>query len=182
MTFVIVPQIEALVFDASSFFSMHPGLVHEIGGHSIAHVLYSFIKRTCHRRGLSRREMRKVINRRNRWFVDNIIMHHKRLHDHNRKVIISDARKRALTKKENNSQNHFNAEIESKSHANKINTRSHFYDSQNYSESADEKKNRKEQSQLITNRLEMRKKRARSRWIAHFNNQTRTKLDDKDDC
>jgi hypothetical protein len=178
VTFVIVPQIEALVFDASSFLSMHPGLVHEIGGHSIAHVLYSFIKRTCHRRGLSRREMRKIINRRNRWFVDNIIMHHKRLHDHNRKVIISDARKRAISKKGNNFQNSLE-KIPSDSFASKVNIRSQFYDTQNYNETEEEKKKRYQQSQLIMDRLDARKKRARSRWIAHFNP---AKLDDKDDC
>lgn len=177
MTFVIVPQIEALAFDASSFLSMHPGLVHEIGGHTIAHVLYSFIKRTCHRRGLSRREMRKIINRRNRWFVDNIIMHHKRLHDHNRKVIISDARKRAINKKENNFQESLGL-IKSGSLTNKVNTRSYFHDTNNYSESEEEKKRRYQESRLIQDRLENRKKRAKSRWIAHLNP---TKLDDKDD-
>lgn len=49
--------------------------------------------------------MRKAANRKRRWFVDNIIMHHKRLHDRNRAILVSNARSRALairgiTKKE----------------------------------------------------------------------------------
>ncbi len=176
MTFLAIPQIDALVFDTSSFISMHPALVHEIGGHAIAHVIYSFIKRTCHRRGMSRREMRKTINRRNRWFVDNIIMHHKRLHDYNRQIVIRDARKRSIDKKESSfASNYENKKNENES---KLKNRSHFHDSQNYSENSEEEDNRRKKSAEIQQRLVARKNRAKSRWLATFN---KSNNGDKDD-
>ncbi len=33
-------------------------------------------------------ERRRAVNRRQRWFTDNIIMHHKRLHDKNREIAV----------------------------------------------------------------------------------------------
>ena len=169
VTFLAIPQIDSLVFDASSFISAHPALVNEIASHSLAHVIYSFIKRTSHRRGLNRREMRKIINRRNRWFVDNIIMHHKRLHDYNRQIVVRDARKRSIIKKESSfsetyQNNKNNDELNSK-----LKNRSHFYDSQNYQGSSEEE-NRNKKIQDIAQRLNARKKRAQSRWIATFHN------------
>lgn len=178
MTFLAIPQIDALVFDTSSFISMHPALVHEIASHSLAHVIYSYIKRTCHRRGLSRREIRKIINRRNRWFVDNIIMHHKRLHDYNRQVVVRDARKRSVDKKKSFTDSYKNRYSEEQNES-KLQNRSHFYDTQNYHESEDEKNKRQQKTKEIMLRLESRKKRARSRWIATFGKKINN--DDKDD-
>lgn len=40
-----------------------------------------------------------MANRRRRNFVDNIIMHHKRIHDYNRKLVVSSARDRAVARK-----------------------------------------------------------------------------------
>ena len=37
---------------------------------------------------LSLSERRKLVNRKQRWFTDNIIMHHKRLHDKNREIAV----------------------------------------------------------------------------------------------
>ena len=149
---------------------MHPALVNEIGSHALAHVVYSFIKRTSHRRGLSRREMRKIINRRNRWFVDNIIMHHKRLHDYNRQIVVRDARKRAIIKKESNFSETYQSNKDNNEINTRLNNRSHFYDSQNYQEEEDgDKNNRQERAFDIKQRLNARKKRAQSRWIAVFN-------------
>ena len=177
MNFVALPHIDALVIDASSFVQMHPALVHEVGAHTLAHVLYSFIKRSCNRKGLSRRQIRKIVHRRNRWFVDNIIMHHKRLHDRNRQVIISDARKRAINKKQMS--NNFANTSENVSLTSKLKNRSHFYDTQNYQESEEEKKKRQEKSEQIKLRLQAKQHRAKSRWIATFG--TNFKNDDKDD-
>ncbi len=88
-----------MTLDATSLISAHPALIHEIAGHTLAHVLYSQIRRITHRRGLSRSAMRKLVNRKRRRFTDNIIMHHKRLHDKNRQVIICNARSRALARR-----------------------------------------------------------------------------------
>lgn len=49
--------------------------------------------------GLSRSQRRKITNRRRRWFTDNIIMHHKRLHDRSRQQAIDEVRKRALERR-----------------------------------------------------------------------------------
>ncbi len=92
--------LTTLSLNVASFVITHPALIQEIAGHALAHTLYSYISRAGRRRGMSRREMRKTMNRKRRWFVDNIIMHHKRLHDQKRASIISNARERALAKKE----------------------------------------------------------------------------------
>lgn len=80
---------------------MNPALIHDIAGHGLAHVLYSHVRKSSRKKGLSRRMARKMANRKRRWFVDNIIMHHKRLHDRNREMVVSNARTRALMKKKN---------------------------------------------------------------------------------
>ena len=98
MTFILLPAVGSLTFNIGNFIAAHPGLINEIAGHALAHALYSHIRRGS-RGGISRRESRKSMNRRRRWFVDNIILHHKRLHDRNRAVVISNARTRALAKR-----------------------------------------------------------------------------------
>ncbi len=50
--------------------------------------------------GLSRRLRRKNANIRRRWFVDNIILHHKRLHDKNRELAIVKAREQAVARRD----------------------------------------------------------------------------------
>ncbi len=55
-------------------------------------LLFSLVRRRKrvqkHGRCLSLAERRKLVNRRQRWFTDNIIMHHKRLHDKNREIAV----------------------------------------------------------------------------------------------
>ncbi len=85
--------------NASLFLGAHPGLVHGVVEHALVHSFFS-IARKGRGKGLSRSQRRKVANRRRRWFVDNIIMHHKRLHDKNRQTTIENIRKRALEKRE----------------------------------------------------------------------------------
>ncbi len=43
---------------------------------------------------------RKNANIRRRWFVDNIILHHKRLHDKNRELAVNKARDMAIARRE----------------------------------------------------------------------------------
>jgi len=87
-----------MTLNVSNFIALHPGLVNEVGGHALAHVLYSYVRRAG--RGGNRRQMRKLSNRRRRWFVDNIIMHHRRLHERNREIVVSNVRSRVLAKRE----------------------------------------------------------------------------------
>ena len=99
MSFVVVPLIGTLTLNASNFISLHPALINEIAGHGLAHVLYSHVRKSSRSRGISRRQARMVTNRRRRWFVDNIIMHHKRIHDRNRELVVKDARTKALERR-----------------------------------------------------------------------------------
>jgi hypothetical protein len=92
-----LPTIGTLTIDVTNFLTLHPSLIHEVAGHGLAHALYSHMRRGS--RGLSRRKARKLSNRKRRWFVDNIIMHHKRLHDRNRELAVSNARNRALARR-----------------------------------------------------------------------------------
>jgi hypothetical protein len=93
-----MPSIGTLTLDFGNFLSLHPALINEVAGHALAHALYSHIRRAGRGR-ISRRQARKMSNRKRRWFVDNIIMHHKRLHDRNRELLISNARTRALARR-----------------------------------------------------------------------------------
>lgn len=97
MAFIGLPAIGLPAIDITSFLRLHPGLVHEVAGHALAHSLYSCIRRAT--RGSSRRQTRRAMNTRRRWFVDNIIMHHKRLHDRNRELIVNNVRAKVLAKK-----------------------------------------------------------------------------------
>lgn len=98
MLHLALPSIAGVTLDVSTFLSAHPALINEVGGHALAQALYSYMRRS-RRRGVSRREMRKLSNRKRRWFVDNIIMHHKRLHDRNREIVVGDARSRVLARR-----------------------------------------------------------------------------------
>ena len=49
---------------------------------------------------MSRRMRRKSANIRRRWFVDNIILHHKRLHDKNRELAVNKARDHAIARRD----------------------------------------------------------------------------------
>jgi len=93
-----MPSIGSLTLDFGNFLSLHPALINDVAGHALAHALYSHIRRAGRGR-VSRRQARKMSNRKRRWFVDNIIMHHKRLHDRNRELLISNARTRALARR-----------------------------------------------------------------------------------
>jgi len=93
-----MPAIGALTLDFGNFVSLHPALINEVAGHALAHELYSHMRRSGRGR-VNRRQARKMSNNKRRWFVDNIIMHHKRLHDRNRELLISNARTLALARR-----------------------------------------------------------------------------------
>jgi hypothetical protein len=88
-----------MTLGVGNFIAMHPSLIHEVAGHALAHTLHSYIRHSGRRRGVSRRKSRKLSNSKRRWFVDNIIMHHKRLHERNRAILITNARSRALARR-----------------------------------------------------------------------------------
>ena len=75
-------------------------LAHHLIDHEILHVFFSLAKGPRKTR-LTRAQRRKSINRRRRWFTDNIIMHHRRLQEINRQKLISSTRERALARKKN---------------------------------------------------------------------------------
>lgn len=96
LDFVSLANFNAISLASSGL--MNSPLVHHLVGHEILHVFFSLVRGSRKSR-LTRAQRRKLMNRRRRWFTDNIIMHHKRLHDRNREIVVSSARTRVLTKK-----------------------------------------------------------------------------------
>ncbi len=94
-------DIASLVsFNASSLSASglinSPILQHYLG-HDMMHAFFSAIRKYRKSR-LPRIQRRKILNRKRRWFTDNVIMHHKRIHDKNRQMVVSEARQRAISK------------------------------------------------------------------------------------
>ena len=154
MTFIILPAVGTLTFDVGNFLATNPALIHEVAGHALAHALYSHIRRGGRSRGLNRRQARKTSNRKRRWFVDNIIMHHKRIHDRNRELVITNARTRALNRRK---------ELEKKSTQLGSSTLQHVRD-----QSGPQRNlvNLKARGAEIRSRANARKLRAESRWAS----------------
>lgn len=144
MAFIGLPLIGAAASDLIGFISTHPSLVHEVMGHALAHSMMSSIRRAG--RGMSRRQMRRAQNMRRRWFVDNIIMHHKRIHDRNREMIVNDARARVVARRQI--------------------SRSVNKEMQKGANLWQEKVKIKEKSQEVRGRVDSRRLRARSRWLS----------------
>lgn len=175
MAFFILPIIGTIAFDPLTLASTNPALVYEVAGHALGHALYDHISRLGRRRGLSRREMRKIVNRKRRWFVDNIIMHHQRIHHKNRQTLISSARSRAIEKKKGKS-NNFKEIIKNKeSQQRQAPFRSKEDDYYDYTEnnknennenySQENQENYQEKGLIIRSRLDAKKIRARTRWL-----------------
>lgn len=118
-------------------------LTHHLIEHKIVNVFFSVI-RGPRRSRLTRAQRRKTLNRRRRWFTDNIIMHHKRLHDRNRAIVVASVRAKVLAKKAAAS----GIAIES----------SHKWRSRIESS--------KDRATAIRGRIDARRTRARSRWIS----------------
>lgn len=152
MTFLSLPNIGSLTLDVTGFLQANPGLINQIAGDALTHALHSYSRRSGRRKGLSRRQIRKTTNRKRRWFVDNIIMHHKRLHDRNRAIVVSNARSRALAKREALKKQGVTKYNES------FLQKERQKDRQN--------SNLKDRANTIRGRADARKLRARSRWLS----------------
>jgi len=175
VAFFVLPIIGTIAFDPLTLASTNPALVYEVAGHALGHALYDHISRLGKRRGLSRREMRKIVNRKRRWFVDNIIMHHQRIHNKNRQTLVSNARSRAIERKKGKP-NNFNEIIKNKESQQRQhpfkNREDDYYDytenntnedNKNYSKQHQE--NYQEKGLVIRSRLDAKKIRARTRWL-----------------
>ncbi len=77
---------------------MNSRVAHQLVGYELFRCLFSSVRRKKGRR-LSRSQRRKLFNRKRRWFTDNIIMHHKRLHDRNREIVISSAKSKVSARR-----------------------------------------------------------------------------------
>ena len=179
MAFFVLPIIGTIAFDPLTLASTNPALVYEVAGHALGHALYDHISRLGRRRGLSRREMRKIVNRKRRWFVDNIIMHHQRIHHKNRQTLISNARNRAIEKRKEKP-NNFKEIIKNKESKQSQypfrNREDDYYDytennenKKNNSYSYEDKENYQEKGLIIRSRLDAKKIRARTRWLTLLN-------------
>ncbi len=155
--FFTVANIGTIAFSPGAFMASHPMIAYELVGHSLGHILFGFLKRNRRKRGFSRSQMRKMVNRRRRQFVDNIIMHHQRLANINRQILISNARERALAKKEK--------------FKNQSQTRAQNMRTPDSSREQETKKrwqggqSLKERGQKMRGMIDARRTRARSRWL-----------------
>ncbi len=143
-------DLGATALELGSYLKGHQVLVNEIAGHGLAHALHSYARRS-RRRGLSRRKARKASNMKRRWFVDNIIMHHKRLHDRNRENVISDIRSKVLAKKKEQEKKALSTPALSPQRPTP--------------EREKWRSNLKEKAVMLRGRTDTRKLRARSRWL-----------------
>jgi hypothetical protein len=150
--YLTLPTASSLVnLKAYSFVASHPTLVQEIGMHALAHTMYSYV-RSGRNAGISRRLNRRRTNQKKRWFVDNIIMHHKRLHDRNREIAISNARQRAIERNKKKNKENLDLEISKLNNSPNKNIWR-------------QKIAMQERSKQIRGRIDARRTRARSRWL-----------------
>ena len=98
---------------------------------------------------------RKNANVRRRWFVDNIILHHKRLHDKNRELSVSRIREQALAKRDA-LKNQQSLSLQRATQSLKKD------DTKRWREMVE----LKERSNNISGRIDNRRLRARSRWLS----------------
>lgn len=154
MTLINLPSVGSLTLDINNYLTR--GLIKgEASKYALSHMLYGKIVRSARRAGFSRRKARKIANRRRRTFVDNIIMHHKRLHDQNRHIVIINARERALMKKKqesvkNNNLEKIKKEKELRSQYKRLSDRPDL----------------KSRASEIRSRISSRRIRAQSRWAS----------------
>jgi len=147
-----LPSVGNMTIDVGNFLVTHPSLIHQVAGHALAHTLYSYVRHS-RKRGFSRRQMRKSSNRKRRWFVDNIIMHHRRLHNRNRELIIGNARSKVV------------ARHEAKKKALAL-SHQRLQKDQKPTQWRDMAQAQvKERGSLLRNRVEARKTRAQQRWM-----------------
>ncbi|MBU6338787.1 MAG: hypothetical protein KGQ36_02315, partial [Rickettsiales bacterium] len=103
LSLTLANSLTSMSLGDKSFAGISPNLAKGFANHTLEKIilrnLHSHVRKSK-LIGLSRSARRKIINRRKRWFVDNIVMHHKRIHDKNRQTTVDDMRKKALEKRE----------------------------------------------------------------------------------
>lgn len=154
MTFISLPNIATLTLDATNFLQANPFLIQDFASDTLSHALHSYARRS-RRKGLSRRQLRKSSNRKRRRFVDNIVMHHKRLHDRNRAIVVSNARSRALAKREALKRNPTSLQKQSPTFAQRAR------DNSPQSQSS-----LRERAKSLRGSVDARRLRTRSRWLS----------------
>lgn len=137
MDFISLANVNAIGLSASGL--MGSPILQHIIGDEIMHAFFSAIRKSGKSR-LSRVQRRKILGRKRRWFTDNIIMHHKRLHDKNRQIAISEAREKAL------SNNSLKKPTESRRWRDRVEI--------------------KDRGRIIRGRIDTKRMRARSRWLS----------------
>lgn len=141
MDFISLANINAINLASSGL--MNSPLAHHLISHEIMHVFFSFV-RGPRKANLTRAQKRKLASRRRRWFTDNIIMHHKRLHDRNREIVVASAKTRALAKRITAGQTQ--QPDPSRKWRDRVET--------------------KDRGSIIRGRIDARRVRARSRWLS----------------
>jgi len=121
---------------------IHSPLFHHLVMHEMMHSFFSVVRKR-RSRVIGRSQIRRIANRKRRRFVDNIIMHHRRLHDRNRQIIIASARSRVLSK-DSGVKN--SIDLESRKWRDRVDV--------------------KDRGAIIRGRVDARRVRARSRWIS----------------
>jgi hypothetical protein len=155
LSLTLANSLTSMSFGDKGFAGAYPSLVRGVAEHTLEKVisrnLHSHIRKGK-LAGLSRSARRRIINRRKRWFVDNIVMHHRRLHEKNRQIAVDTMRKKALEKRES-----LKKRQPTLQEALSINKDGPIKWS--------EKINVKERSLSARDRINSRKARAKSRWL-----------------
>lgn len=159
MTFISLP-IGSLTFDKNNLLTRRKLKVEDAARFGVSGLVFGKIYRSARRSGLSRRKARKLANRKRRNFVDNIIMHHKRLHDYNRKLVVSSARDRAIARRKK-------LEVRDQN-KDRLEHQRQEKQQQRWSE----KENIKQKSLEIRQRIETKRIRSQSRWAALIENRS----------
>lgn len=97
MDFISLANINAISLASNGL--LNSPLVEHLLTHELMHAFFSMTYHGSKAKRLTRAQRRKLANRRRRWFVDNIIMHHKRLHDRNREIVVASAKTKSLARR-----------------------------------------------------------------------------------
>lgn len=108
--------------------------------------LFSLIRKKSKKGKFSRKSRRRYLSQRKRWFTDNIIMHHRRLHKKNRDIVLEiEPQKRVKTKLKRKKK-----ELKSKERERKWR----------------DKKDIRQRSAILRGRIDARRLKARSKWLS----------------
>lgn len=151
MTTLDTRNLTKLKIDVRRLLKLNPNLLNDIAGYSLIRLQYSR-SRIPRLSRFEKRQLRKIRNARRRWFVDNIIMHHKRIHDQNNKLKL-DKSKENIKLNKNPKINRGNISLISKSR-------------NDCCENWQNNLLLKERGRKIRGRIDSRKIRARSRWVS----------------